>query len=511
MKLKATHLLLLLLFIILLTINNNIVEGFSETDNNIYEIDNLIIPIGIVDNNNMEEVSLLNNATNKNETTTSDMFYTIFRSVYFNAIFSGTFASIIALVLTIVLEKAGGAVGGILGSIPTAIVPTAIGFFLDANRQFQDSKLSEQEQFDSKYHLLTQELYTVPISNFISCVYLTCLKFFPFVLHLIYKKIKEKNNNNSSSSGETKSERFIKWIDNLTETKAKVYKSLFVCFISLCVWFLIAIVWVSFLDFNKPINDRLLLSFSVIATALTLILGITICWKVKEQPETEKKKTAWYMYVCRTLFPFILISICVFLGSLKLTVVAGLLSGFPTIWTTTLITLWISQSEGIVMNAIGSMMLGSCSVSLFCLIIVPTGMYWNLIAGLFFSYDMAILFANVPAYFFIRWRREVAHQKKIEQMNKFRWDEHMPVRSKVKISLLNTNASSSVIGSDNLSSTNDAVSVQYIVEGYNEHVTSHELLSMEESERFSLDNETVLSSGSATKTKIGNVYKSSYF
>ncbi|KAL9646211.1 hypothetical protein ABK040_008084 [Willaertia magna] len=507
MKLMVTWFLIIIILLSALLTIEGVVNGNSGSTNTIYAIDDIIFPL---DNSDIQEVMSNNNATSKNETVlASNVLYTVFRSVYFNAISSGIFASIIALVLTIVLEKAGGAVGGILGSIPTAIVPTAIGFFLDAHRQFEDSNLSEKEKFDAKYHLLTQELYTVPISNFISCVYLTCLKFSPFVLQFLYKKIKDQTNP-LSPSNRTYSERLIQWVDNLTETKVKVYKSLFVCFISLCVWFLIAVVWISFLDFNKPINDRLLLSFSVVATVLTLVLGVAICWKVKEQPETEKKKTAWYMYVCRTLLPFLLISFCVFLGSLKLTVVAGLLSGFPTIWTTTLITLWISQSEGIVMNAIGSMMLGSCSVSVFCLLMVPSGMYWNLTAGLFFSYDMAILFANVPAYFFIKWRREVAHNKQLEHLNRFHWYDHMP-RPKVIIS-----STASSIASDSLSTVNDAVSIQY-VGGYNEHIkrsASHseiEVLSLEESERFSIDNETTSSWGSATKTKLGYVYKSSYF
>ncbi|KAL9646205.1 hypothetical protein ABK040_008078 [Willaertia magna] len=315
-------------------------------------------------------------------------FLSIIRSTYVTAITSGLFASIISILLTITIEKLGGRLGGIISSIPTAIVPTTIGFYLDAQRQYATD-------FNLKAHVLTQELYTVPISNFISTIFLLCWKVIPYLLD----KLSERES--------VKESKLYKYWKGLSETKRKVMKALTVCLIALFVWFCFGCSWL-ILQQLVVIPDIVLICVSVGVTMISLLLAITVCWNTKELKEAPKKKTKGFIILLRALLPFVFISTCVLLAHQEqFRVVAGLLAGFPTIFTTTLLTLWIGQEEAVTLNVVGPMMLGSTSVSVFTCLACPTILHWNLFAGLAFSYDIAVICINVPSYFFLRWRSAV--------------------------------------------------------------------------------------------------------
>ena len=48
---------------------------------------------------------------------------------------SALFASIVAVLVTVAIEKWGGIIGGVLGTLPTTIVPAAIGMYLEAGSE----------------------------------------------------------------------------------------------------------------------------------------------------------------------------------------------------------------------------------------------------------------------------------------------------------------------------------------------------------------------------------------
>ena len=45
---------------------------------------------------------------------------------------SAIFAGIVAVLVTVAIEKWGGIVGGVLGTLPTTIVPAAMGMYVEA-------------------------------------------------------------------------------------------------------------------------------------------------------------------------------------------------------------------------------------------------------------------------------------------------------------------------------------------------------------------------------------------
>ena len=47
-------------------------------------------------------------------------------------ILSALFAGFVAILVTVAIEKWGGIVGGVLGTLPTTIVPAAMGMYVEA-------------------------------------------------------------------------------------------------------------------------------------------------------------------------------------------------------------------------------------------------------------------------------------------------------------------------------------------------------------------------------------------
>ena len=43
---------------------------------------------------------------------------------------SAVFAGLVAIAVTVAIERWGGVIGGILGTLPTTIIPAAIGMYL---------------------------------------------------------------------------------------------------------------------------------------------------------------------------------------------------------------------------------------------------------------------------------------------------------------------------------------------------------------------------------------------
>ena len=50
-------------------------------------------------------------------------------------ILSALFAGFVAILVTVAIEKWGGIVGGVLGTLPTTIVPAAMGMYVEAGKE----------------------------------------------------------------------------------------------------------------------------------------------------------------------------------------------------------------------------------------------------------------------------------------------------------------------------------------------------------------------------------------
>ena len=80
---------------------------------------------------------------------------------------------------------------------------------------------------------------------------------------------------------------------------------------------------------------------------------------------------------------------------------AGVASVFPAIFWTTMVSLWLTQGSAVPTGAVGPMMLGSCSVSLFALLapwLYPAvGSGW----GALIAWLIAAPGASTPSYLWV--------------------------------------------------------------------------------------------------------------
>ena len=394
------------------------------------------------------------NATNATTSAAVNPLFVIVRSVPFTVCFMGLLASIIAFSITLIIEKWGASVGGILGSIPTAIVPSTLGFALDAlvkyNRNVNELGMDPEEQYMIRQHSMVRGFYSVPIGTFITAVFLLCWKILPNLIERLFVKLvgnthdleDEGYSSDSSTTSvelvedddrsvimedvtalpvnpkenlieqvkETQSirSRIVQYLLQPGSNKRKVIKAVIVSTGGLTVWFFMASIFLAFMQLVNP-SDQVLIGVSAFFFACNVILAVVTCWKFDEKKESaQKKKTKWYIIVLRIVLPFCLVSISVLLNAFKLSLLAGLFASFPTIYLTSLFTLWIGQEEALAINSVGPMLLGSCSVSVYTMIACPTMLIWNLVAGALFAYGMAVVLINLPSFFYIKWRKSVA-------------------------------------------------------------------------------------------------------
>ena len=85
--------------------------------------------------------------------------------------------------------------------------------------------------------------------------------------------------------------------------------------------------------------------------------------------------------------------------------VSGIASVFPAIFLTTMVSVWLAQGEAVQSGAVGPMMLGSTSVSVFALIaasVLHLGPLW---LGLGLSWIGSVLLVSIPAHLWLQRRQ----------------------------------------------------------------------------------------------------------
>ena len=112
------------------------------------------------------------------------------------------------------------------------------------------------------------------------------------------------------------------------------------------------------------------------------------------------KKVGWGTLAMRGILAGCAIGVSILLSSFG--ALAGIASVFPAIFLTTMVSIWISQGEAVQGGAVGPMMLGSSSVSVFALlaiVIFPvSGPFW----GSVFSWLLSVICTSVPSAIWLK-------------------------------------------------------------------------------------------------------------
>jgi len=271
------------------------------------------------------------------------------------------FAAFVAIAITWSIEYFGGKRGGLLGSLPSTIVPAAIGLAAASPSitEFQDA------------------LRITPAGMLINALFLLSWRELPPYLP--------------------------PWRSGAR---------LFMCTAaSLLLWLVMASfsVWLFPAAKSFGISSASLSLFLFISS---VVLGVVACIKNPPAPKV-KARTGIMAIASRGLLAGVAIGVSIWLASHSGPFVAGIAAVFPAMFLTAMVTLWVAHGEHVGAGAVGPMMLGGTSVSAFALIAtwsIPTlGVHW----GSALAWCLAVMAITVPAWAWIN-HLGAAHQPKGE-------------------------------------------------------------------------------------------------
>ena len=262
---------------------------------------------------------------------------------------SALFAGIVATLVTIAIEKFGGRTGGVLATIPTTIVPAALGMF----------SISGEAEF-------AQSMSIVPLGMMVNAIFLLVWIHAPQRLGL-------------SLVGTT--------------------------ILSLVVWMLIGSLGLV-VSSELQSSGITALSFAISGLGFLISLGIWTTWTSRPAPKGSRSVRP-SIFVLRGSAAATAIGIAVWFSSLSYPFVSGLVSTFPAIFLTSMIALWLAQGQDVPQGAAGPMMLGGASVGVYAVAAIVLFPMLGPVLGSIITWLISILAWTIPAYFYLQWRQSL--------------------------------------------------------------------------------------------------------
>ncbi|MFW5738891.1 MAG: hypothetical protein ACOC1F_00850 [Myxococcota bacterium] len=266
---------------------------------------------------------------------------------------SAVFAGLVATAVTLAIEKFGGVVGGFLGTLPTTIVPAAIGVQMnlpDAGR-FADA------------------MFITPAGMFLNAGFL-----------LLWREVPP---------------RLPAW--GLGPRLAAMTA------ISLSAWLAAAVTLVKLSGWLQAAGWSMQW-FGLGMTMMLASMGVLACLRPLPAPKGHKRVGAGMLFA-RGVLAAGAIAVAVWIAHLGGALASGVASVFPAIFLTAMVSLWIAQGEAVPAGAVGPMMLGSTSVATYALVASQTLPAWGVVAGSIAAWVTAASIITVPATLWLSRRR----------------------------------------------------------------------------------------------------------
>jgi len=267
---------------------------------------------------------------------------------------SALFAALVAVLVTLAIERFGGHRGGLLGTLPSTIVPAAIGLYAAS---------PTLEAFEAS-------LLMTPLGMFFNAVFLLCWRVLP---------------------------------DRLPPLPTRM-RLFLCCAISLGGWATLASlgIWV------MPQIHALGLDHwtaGVVVLGAGLIVGILAC--VKNPPGPSATTTVGPITLsARGLLAGLAIGSAIWLAEHAGPHIAGLAAVFPAIFLTTMVSLWWTHGAAVGAGAVGPMMLGGTSVSGFALCAAALIPVLGPALGSIAAWVIAVVSITVPSWWWMSRQRE---------------------------------------------------------------------------------------------------------
>ena len=267
---------------------------------------------------------------------------------------SAVVAGIAAILVTVSIEKWGGLHGGVLATVPSTIVPAAVGIWLAAGTV---------DEFQAAMGI-------VPIGLILNAGFLYLWRVVPPLIP--------------------------QWKFGLRLTSITI--------VSLSIWCLFA--GLSILGFNILTNAGMApLTIGSLALVIGLVVGFAATTQHRPTPKGQNK-VSFLTLLMRGLAAAASIGIAVWLAGLGNPLASGIMSIFPAIFTTSMVALWLAQGEAVPAGAIGPMMFGAQSVSLFALIVAicypMTNSSIGLVGTSIGAWIGSVLLINVTVWYYLK-------------------------------------------------------------------------------------------------------------
>ena len=269
---------------------------------------------------------------------------------WFSFLMPPLFAGLVAIAVTMAIERWGGRLGGVIGTLPTTIVPAAIGIYGQSPNvgAFRDS------------------MFMTPVGIFINVGFLLFWRLIPpFLPDWSIRK-----------------------------------RLLVMIFVSLGLWFVVALTTILGVGWVRSRVDSLEV-LGVASTVVILMCGVLACVKSPPAPRGTRKVGVWAL-LARGALAMAAIGGAISLASSGGAIAAGIASVFPAIFITTMVSLWWSQGEAVQVGAVGPMMLGATSVAAFAVLSAWAFPFLGVFLGVVFSWVASAVLITIPSVLWLR-------------------------------------------------------------------------------------------------------------
>lgn len=342
-------------------------------------------------------------------------------NIYVSATLSAFFAAIVSIFIALAIETLGGNIGGILGAAPSIVVPATIALYMNSVEAYGSSGNLTQAAIVNFQKASLALCPAVVLDAF----FLYSWKVFPALF-------------------QTNLQGLLQRMDRALKPGYGLL--ILVSIISFGLWFVFAIILTllslllvpssvetvtnqtlsTFYIVSDP-QQQILFYFCMVCFVVHAGVAFYLTWTSKLGPKADQTKNGW-IHVSRGAISGIAVFIAVLLGSLS-PVMGGLMSLFPAVFGTTMISIWINSGSAVSLGAVEPLILGSVSVAVYsiCLAFLLPGLAISLSSTMpqgaiiaiatIVSYLAAIFGYSVPSYYYVRWRLAVGQSAKRSETN----------------------------------------------------------------------------------------------
>eukprot|EP00162_Nutomonas_longa_P011947 comp20828_c0_seq1/m.43120 comp20828_c0_seq1/g.43120 ORF comp20828_c0_seq1/g.43120 comp20828_c0_seq1/m.43120 type:complete len:354 (+) comp20828_c0_seq1:216-1277(+) len=278
-----------------------------------------------------------------------------------SACLSGAAAGLVAVLVTVAIEKFGGGVGGIIATLPSTIIPASLAIAWQSTGDL--GKLEDA-------------MFAVPIGLMVNAFFLWSWRVVP---------------------------------ERLPETWSSLKSLLVMVAVSLSLWLVLsATVVASLLKLGH--GSRMITGW--VCMGINFAAGVYLAFFHPLPAPAGSRPVPRIVLFFRSLLAGAAIFLSVILSRINATA-AGIMSTFPAIFMTTMVSLWISQGENVPTGAVGPMMFGSVSPSLYAVFFFYTLQYMGQVATAMVAGILVSICYSVPAAIMISKKKELDADKEI--------------------------------------------------------------------------------------------------